>query len=93
MLNFFTKIFGTKSQRDLKELNPYVPKINEEFRKLSNLSDDELRAQSADVKNFIDQKLQTIDNEIAALHQKIADAPDLELGQKEDIFNKIDKPW
>jgi preprotein translocase subunit SecA len=37
-----TKIFGSKSDRDLKELNPIVAQVNEEYIKLQNLSDDEL---------------------------------------------------
>ncbi|HYG37734.1 MAG TPA: preprotein translocase subunit SecA [Cytophagales bacterium] len=91
MLNFFTKLFGTKSQRDLKELSPYVPKINEEFNKLKNISDDELRAKTQETKNIIDQKLESIDNEIQGLHKEIADQPDLDLDKKEELFNKIDK--
>ncbi len=35
------KIFGDKSQKDIKALTPYVEKINEEFKKLAKLSDDE----------------------------------------------------
>ena len=38
-----TKIFGTKSERDIKEILPYVDKTNEEFEKLSTLSNDQLR--------------------------------------------------
>ena len=38
------KIFGTKSDKDLKLLYPYVEKINNEFCKLSSKSDQELRA-------------------------------------------------
>ena len=36
------KIFGTKSDKDLKLLYPYVDKINSEFDKLSSISDDSL---------------------------------------------------
>lgn len=91
MLNFFTKIFGTKSQRDLKELSPIVPKINEEFNKLKSLSDDQLRGRTGELKKYIDDKLQSIDNEIAGFHKQVEDNPDLDLQSKEDIFNKIDK--
>ena len=38
-----TKLFGTKSDRDIKEILPYVEKTNEEFALLKNISDDELR--------------------------------------------------
>jgi preprotein translocase subunit SecA len=43
MLGFLTKVFGSKSERDIKALQPIVIKINEEYSKLSVLSNDELR--------------------------------------------------
>ena len=50
MLDFFTKsvskIFGTKSDRDLKEIQPIVKDILVEYAKLSRISNDELRAQT-----------------------------------------------
>ena len=38
------KVFGSKSEKDLKKLYPFVDKINTEFSSLSNLSDKELRS-------------------------------------------------
>ena len=47
MLGFINKgiakVFGTKSDRDIKELTPYVNLINEEFQQLVAISDDDLR--------------------------------------------------
>ena len=40
------KIFGTKSDRDIKEVMPYVEAIKAEYAKLSSISDDELRHQT-----------------------------------------------
>ncbi len=39
-----TKIFGKKSDKDLKVLNPYVDKINDVYNTLVTLSDDELKS-------------------------------------------------
>ncbi len=85
------KVFGTKAERDLKELVPYVEKINGEFNKLSGLSDDELRNRTTELKQVINGHLKKIDDELAALHQKIEDEPNLDIHEKESIFNKIDK--
>jgi preprotein translocase subunit SecA len=85
------KIFGSKSERDLKELLPYVPKINEEFTKLQKLTDDQLRARTGEIQNKIASDLKTIDSELAELHQNIADNPQLDINKKEDLFNRIDK--
>ncbi|MTI32644.1 preprotein translocase subunit SecA [Xanthovirga aplysinae] len=95
MFNVFTKgltkIFGTKSDRDVKEVMPYVNLIKEEFEKLLSISDEELRERSKQIKERIAEDLKEIDDEIAALTQKVEDQPDLDIHQKESIFNKIDK--
>jgi preprotein translocase subunit SecA len=85
-----TKVFGTKSDRDIKEVLPLVEQINKEFAKLKDLSHDELRAKTADVLDRINQYLKEIDDEIAALHTKVDDNPDMDLHTKEDLFNEID---
>jgi preprotein translocase subunit SecA len=85
------KLFGTKSERDIKLIAPYADLINNEFAKLINISDDELRAKTTEVKSIIDGDLSDIDKQIAELHQQIEDNPDLDLNDKEEVFNKIDK--
>jgi preprotein translocase subunit SecA len=50
MLKFLTKIFGTKHDKDIKRLAPIVDEINEIYEQLHTLSDDELRAKTADFK-------------------------------------------
>ena len=47
------KLFGTKSDKDLKLLYPYVDKINSEFNKLSSISDQELRDKTVSFKEKI----------------------------------------
>ena len=84
------KIFGTKSERDIKEVTPYVGQINEEYAKLAVISDDELRGRTQAVKSIIDERLKDTDSKIAALHQRIADEPELDIMQKETIFSEID---
>ncbi|CAA9277968.1 MAG: Protein translocase subunit SecA [uncultured Adhaeribacter sp.] len=85
------KLFGTKSERDIKEITPYVGQINQEYAQLAAISDDELRQRTQAVKLIIDERLQDTDTKIAALHQQVADQPDLDIMQKEGIFNQIDE--
>ena len=40
------KLFGNKSDRDMKMLIPIVGQVNGEWEKLKNISHDELRAAS-----------------------------------------------
>ena len=86
-----TKLFGTKSDRDIKTITPYVDLTNQEFDKLQNISDDELRAETESLRETIDSSLADIDQQIAELHQKVEDQPDMDIHEKEGVFNEIDK--
>ncbi len=91
MLKLIAKIFGTKSEKDIKRMTPLVEATKKEGEKLPKLSNDELRQQTAEVQNHINTKLKPIDDQIAALHKQIADQPELDVHQKEAIFSQIDK--
>lgn len=91
MLKLIAKIFGTKSEKDIKRMAPLVEATKKEGEKLLTLSHDELRRQTLEVKNHIDHQLKPIDDQLAALHQQIADQPDLDVHEKEAIFSQIDK--
>ncbi|MFY0689875.1 MAG: preprotein translocase subunit SecA [Cyclobacteriaceae bacterium] len=86
----FAKIFGTKSERDLKQLLPIVKQINEEFKALESISDDQLRGRTNELKGVISDRLKPIDDQLEALHQKVADDQDLAIDEKEEIFKQID---
>lgn len=43
MLKFLSKLFGSKSDKDIKSVQPLVNKVKEEYEKLSSLTHDELR--------------------------------------------------
>jgi preprotein translocase subunit SecA len=94
MLNFITssiaKIFGSKSDRDVKILLPIVDKINAEFAKLQSIDDDALRGKTFEVKDIINDKLKAIDTRLAELKAKLEDSA-LEVSAKESIFLETDK--
>jgi preprotein translocase subunit SecA len=89
MLGFLTKIFGSKSERDIKVIQPVVVKINEEYAKLSALSNDELRNKTVYFKEVIAKALTEIDSKIAALKQD-AENQELALAEKTAIYDQID---
>jgi len=91
MLKFIAKILGSKSQKDIKITMPLVEQTKAEGEKLVSISNDELRAQTKGIQDFIDQQLKHIDDQLAGLHQRIADHPELDLNEKESIFSEIDK--
>ena len=47
------KFFKNKSDRDIKELEPLVEKINEHYKSLHSLSHDELRAKTISFREAI----------------------------------------
>ncbi|MEJ7643351.1 MAG: preprotein translocase subunit SecA [Chryseolinea sp.] len=91
MLKFIAKIFGTKSEKDIKRLMPMVGQTNAEGEKIKSISNDALREETPKLQEFINQELKGIDDQLAALHQKIADQPDLDITEKENVFIEIDK--
>ncbi len=84
------KIFGTKSERDVKEVTPQLQKTLEEYAKLATLSNDELRAKTGDFKTRIKDRLKDSEDEIASIIQQIENDPDMDLEAKQDLYTNID---
>ena len=91
MLKFIAKIFGTKSEKDIRKLMPLVEETNREWEKLKGISNDALREKTFALKARIAEHLKDIDGQLAEHHARIAAEPDLDLGEKERIFGEIDK--
>ncbi len=85
-----TKIFGSKADRDLKELNPQVGIINAEYAKLPAVSNDELRHKTVEFKERIKEHLKEINEEISELEVKAEADPDMDLQEKEDLYRQVD---
>jgi preprotein translocase subunit SecA len=83
-----TKIFGTKSERDIKALMPIVENIKNAYANLSSLSDDELRGKTAEFKSRIATFLSDIDNQITSLHTSAEETEDVDA--KDRFFQQID---
>ena len=90
ILSAVTKIFGSKSERDLKTITPYVGLINQEFAKLQSLSDDELRNKTAQFKQRIAEYLSDIDTELDSLKAQ-TEVVDLDIHEKDTFFKQMDK--
>ncbi len=91
MLKLIAKIFGSKSEKDIKKMTPLVELTKQEGEKLISISHDELRKKTVEIQEFINSKLKSIDDQLAVLHQQVADQPDLDINEKESIFLQIDK--
>jgi preprotein translocase subunit SecA len=80
-------LFGNKSQRDLREINPYVEKIKAAYPAIEKMSNDELRAKSAELK-------QKVRDYVAAERDKVAELKagieSIEIDRREEIWAEID---
>jgi preprotein translocase subunit SecA len=90
MLALISKLFGSKSNRDIKLIQPLVEKTKEEFAKLSSVSNDELRQKTLDFKIRIQEFLAEIDVEIAEVKAK-AESEDLPMNEKTALYDQLDK--
>ncbi|MBX7124800.1 MAG: preprotein translocase subunit SecA [Cyclobacteriaceae bacterium] len=91
MLKFIAKLFGTKSEKDIKNVLPLVEETKREGEKLLSLSNDELRQQTFGIQKQIADELISIDEQIAGLKKQITDQPDMDMTEKESVFARIDK--
>ncbi|MDR6945364.1 preprotein translocase subunit SecA [Mucilaginibacter pocheonensis] len=91
MLDFISKLFGSKSERDVKGIQPIVEKIKAEFAKLDNISNDELRAKTIDFKETIAQGLSGIDSEIQAIKDRTENELDMDVSEKVELYTQLDK--
>jgi preprotein translocase subunit SecA len=86
--DILSKLFGNKSQRDLKEINPYVQKILAVYPEIKKLSNDELRERSQQLMDDIAEK---VSKEKAKIEELKSTIESLELEDREKVWNEIDK--
>ncbi|WP_461629374.1 preprotein translocase subunit SecA [Labilibaculum euxinus] len=84
------KLFGNKSDRDLKELSPYLGKIKAEYDRVTTLSNDDLRGESDKLKQRIQDFIQAEKDEIQSLKDKV-DTGELSINEREEIYDRIDE--
>jgi len=89
ILNKILKVFlGDKNEKDLKEVKPYLDKINAIASSIQQLSNDNLRDKTQEFKQKIKDATADITAEIDALKTKIEQVEDIL--EKEKIYAEID---
>jgi len=91
ILKGITKLFGNKSDKDIKQLLPRVEEINKIYEGLKNISDDELRQKSADLKVHIRERLSDIEAEISSMKQQADETLAADIAVKEQLYKEVDK--
>ncbi len=87
--NVIKLLFGSKTEKDRKQIEPYVRKIKEVYPTIQSLSNDELRARSAELMKRIADFI--ADDEAHIVEQKARlELADTSLADKEKISKDID---
>ena len=86
--NFLKSLFGDKSNRDMKLIQPIVEKVKAAYPEIQKLSNDELRAKTKELQQYVQDSAKEQKQQIAELKAKIENTP---IDKREDIFNQIDK--
>ena len=85
----FKKIFGTKADRDMKQLRPVLNKVLAAYETIDRLSDDELRAKCDELKAKIQAAIAADEKRIAEI--KVELEKELPLKEKESLATESDK--
>ena len=83
----FTKIFGTRFDRELKRIQPIVDAIKQHETRLKDLTDSELQAQTVKFREIIAQRTGALQANVERLKKDKHDCPDPE--QRADLGTQL----
>jgi len=89
--NIFKKLVGTKSDKDIKAIDPILKETLKAYEQIRLLSNDQLRAKTQEFKNRITEYIAAEENQIKEIKEKIDNEPDLDVDEKEKLYETIDK--
>ncbi len=88
LTSILTSLFGNKSTRDMKLIQPLVEKVKAVYPEIQSLDNDQLRQRTHDIQQRIQNAANAQKEEIERLKATIEDTP---IEDRADIFAKIDK--
>ena len=89
MANFLSKLFGTKADRDVKQINPTLKLVLAAYDRLDKLSDDELRAESAALRDKVRAFTAVEEEKVAKIREQLSD-PEMDVTSKERLATELD---
>ena len=88
LTKILTSLFGNKSTRDMKLIQPLVEKVKAAYPEIQKLDNDQLRQRTKDIQRHVQESAKTQKDEIERLKATIEDTP---IDERSEIFNQIDK--
>ena len=87
---FTKKIFGDKSERDIRAVTPTVEKVKQEYENIVALTNDELRESSAELRRIVQDRIKDDLIKLEEMKEK-AESDELSVDEKEKTYLVIDK--
>ncbi len=84
------KIFGSKSDRDIKEVSPVVEKVKAVYEDIVKLSNDDLREATDEIRSYVRGSIKEDEAKLNELKEQ-AESDELTVAEKEKAYNSIDK--
>ncbi|MBO4821496.1 MAG: preprotein translocase subunit SecA [Prevotella sp.] len=87
-LKILQSVFGNKSSRDMKLIQPIVESVKAVYPEIEALSHDELRARTKEIQRFVQDSAKEERAKVEELKAKIEDTP---IDERKPIFDQVDK--
>lgn len=92
MIGIISKLFGgSKSEKDVKKVQPFVLNTNKKFAELQSLSNDQLRNKTLDFRATIKEQLAEIDKQIAEKKNQADTFSAEDIHAREAVYDEVDK--
>ena len=88
LTKFLKSLFGDKSTRDMKLIQPFVEKVKAISPTIEKLDNDAPRKRTQEIRQHIQEAASEKKKQIAELKEKIEDTP---IDEREHLFSQIDK--
>lgn len=89
LVDIIKKVFGSKSERDMKQVKPILEKVLAAYKDIDKLSNDELRARTEELKKKIREREEPFEKRIAEIKEHLES--DIPVSEKEKLATESDK--
>ncbi|MDY0014605.1 MAG: preprotein translocase subunit SecA [Bacteroidales bacterium] len=90
MANWLQKVFGTKSDKDVKELNPILLKIQQIYPEIEKLSNDALRNKTLEFKQSIKEEVKEENARIQEIKDILEQDYEMDIRKKELLYAEME---
>jgi len=87
---FLSNFFGNKAEKDYKQAQPVVEKVNTICAELNQLTNDDFRARSTQLRKEVLDNVKAEEDEIQAIKDKI-EADEIPISERDKAFSQVDK--